>query len=179
MEETFNVNTHVNKEQYKQLFNKFLSYHGYMTKLVNKATNDLSGYLVRAEISIDTLIKDDSISSIDLIDKLETKYVAITFIPNNNPNYSPLFLKSVGINKVIIGGERKLKNYIKNKIELTSDSILNYFKSPKDLTKNESKMFEGEGFTYQQFYNYIERFEQKIKNYYKDKNVVIFVISNY
>lgn len=167
MEETLNVNKYVSKEQYKQLFNKFLSYHGYMTKLVNKATNDLSGYLLRSEIPLEKFVgvPDNNV------------YVAITFIPNNNPTYSPLFLKSVGINKVLVGGERKLKNYLKNKIELTCDSILNYFKEPKELSKNELKMFESDRFTYHQFYNYIERFEQKIKKYYKDKNVIIFVIS--
>lgn len=176
MEEIINVNKFVSKEQYKHIFDIFSSYHGYMTKLVNKANNELSGYLIRAEISIDDIIFDDSIPSINLIDKLETKYVAITFVPYVNKKHSPNFLKSVGINRVLVAGTRKLKNIIKNNKPLVNDSILNYFNKPTELSKDYLKLFESEHFNYEQFYHYIEMFENKIKNYYKDKNVIILVV---
>lgn len=166
MEETIKVNAYVGKDQFKSLFDRFLSYHGYMTKLVNKANNDLSGYLLRAEIPLKNIANVPK----------NNVYVAITFVPNNNIRNTPVFLKSVGINKVLIAGERKLKNYIKNGIELVSDSILNYFKKPSELTKEELKMFDNNEFNYNEFYNYIGAFENKTKNYYKDKNVVVFVV---
>lgn len=166
MEETIKVNKYVGKNQFKSLFDKFLNYHGYMTKLVNKATNDLSGYLLRAEIPL---------KNINNVPK-NNVYVAITFVPNNNIRNTPVFLKSVGINKVLVAGERKLKNYIKNNVELVSDSILNYFKKPNELTEKELEMFKSEAFNYNEFYNYIGAFENKTKSYYKNKNVVVFVV---
>lgn len=161
MTENIKINRYVTKETYQQLFNKFLDQHGYMTKLVNKATNDLSGYLLRAEIPTENS---------------DTKYVALTFIPNNKYNSTPTFLKSVGINKVITAGFRKIKNAIKSNTKLESDSLSNYFKAPAALSNDELKMFESENFSYNDFYNYILAFENKIKKYYKNQNVTLLVV---
>lgn len=162
--ENYAITPYITKDEYQRIYNNFLNNKGYMTKLVNKAMNDVAGYLIRAEIPTKSN---------------EEKVVAITFIPNIKFNAKPRFIKAVGINQVLVGGKRKLKKLLKkygeiDKIE--SESIISSFISPEDLNSIQISYFKDSNFSYNDFYNYIIAFENKIKKYYNNDNVKIIVI---
>ena len=52
----------MSKSEFNELYNEFLRSRGYMTKLVNKKLNDVSGYLIRSEI--------DTINGIKFVAKI-------------------------------------------------------------------------------------------------------------
>ena len=151
----------MSKSEFNELYNEFLRSRGYMTKLVNKKINDVSGYLIRSEI--------DTINGI--------KFVAIGFQSEFTFNANR-FTKALGINRVLTGGKRKLKQLLKtiNAEDILSESILNKFKSPTELNELELDYFQTDDYSYSDFYNYIKAFEDKIKKYYNDEKVVILVV---
>lgn len=151
----------MSKSEFNELYDEFLNSHGYMTKLVNKKFNDISGYLIRSEI--------DTINDI--------KFVAIGFQPEFTSNANR-FTKALGINRVLTGGKRKLKQLLKtiNAEDIVSESILDKFKSPAQLKEIELDYFQTENYSYSDFYDYIKAFEHKIKKYYNDKKVITIVV---
>jgi hypothetical protein len=165
MSVVYSNNLCVSKSEFNKTFDKFLSNKGYMTKLVNKANNDVCGYLIRVELPTN----DNN-----------TKVVAISFIANTTINkISPRTLKTIGINHTLIGGDRKLKKLLKSvgdisKIE--SESIISQFNPPEFLNEAQLNYFKTNEFSYNDFYEYVIAFENKIKKYYNNDNIKIIVV---
>lgn len=158
-------NFYVSKSEFNKTFDKFLSNKGYMTKLVNKANNEVCGYLIRVELPTN--------------DK-NNKVVAISFIENTTINkILPRTLKTIGINHTLIGGDRKLKKLLKSvgdisKIE--SETIISQFNPPEILNEAQLNYFKNDEFSYNDFYEYVIAFENKIKKYYNNDNIKIIVV---
>lgn len=159
-------NKNVSNDEFESIFNKFSQNKGYMTKLLNKKDNEVIGYLVRAEIP-------------------EFKnFVAISFVPCSNTHkynqkMNQRFTKCVAMNKVLNGGIRKLTKYIKangNVDSFESETILQNIIAPEHLYEDTLNYYKGDNFSYEDIYNYIIAFENKIKTYYNNKNIKIVVI---
>lgn len=163
---TIKFSKFINKDEFKNIFDEFQSQHGYMTKLFDK-TNEVNynpmGYIMRAEIPG------------------YPGFIALTYINANEYEYehgkcSQRFIKAIGINKVLTGGQRKLKSYEKqfgSLAEFKSESILDEFK-PVDRAKKE---YPEELIAYYiDLLDYIKAFENKIKKYYNGENIKIVVI---
>lgn len=161
------ITANITKDEYSKLYDVFLNAKGYMTKLINKGNNnEIVGYLIRAEIPT------NSKSNV---------FVALTFQPADysinymTPATQARFNKAIGISRVLVGGKRLLKR-IKPLSKFKSQSILSNFISPDTVTEDVLDYFNNNGFNYNEFYNYIIAFENKIKKYYTGKNVKIVLV---
>lgn len=159
-------NKNVSNNEFENIFNEFSKNKGYMTKLLNKNENEVIGYLVRAEIP-----------------EFEN-FVAISFVPcpdiyKYNKKMNQRFTKCVAMNKVLNGGTRKLLKYIKEHgtvDSFESETILKNIIAPENLYKETLDYYKSDNFSYEDIYNYIIAFENKIKTYYNNKNIKIVVI---
>lgn len=161
----------ITKTEYQKLFNKFQDVHGYMSKLVNKGSNIICGYLVRSEISDKRIPEGKTL-------------IAISYHPlHDNPaagaRINARFEKAIAMNKVMIGGKRAVNQWLKDHESLeniSSGSVCQYFRDPDsdpEFVENIKKYYN---FDYREFYNYIISFENKIKKYYNDKEITIIVV---
>jgi hypothetical protein len=75
--------------------------------------------------------------------------------------------------RCIKGGERFINKLKKeNKLEeFNGNSLEAMFPNPETLNVTEKSFFEYTNFKYEEFYNYIQNFGNKVKKYYKDKNI--------
>lgn len=161
----------ITKKEYQNLFNKFQSNHGYMSKLVNKSTNVICGYLVRSEIS------DKKIPGGKTLIAISYHPLSEKIAPGSRINAK--FEKAIAMNKVMIGGKRAVNQWLKNNNSLDNipeESICKYFKNPKEDPEFVESLKKYYGFDYQEFYNYVISFENKIKKYYGDKEITIIVV---
>ena len=140
---------HIDKNEYQKIFKDFQNHRGYMVKLVNKNTNDIAGYLVRAELETMNNMK---VIALCYHQVLPTK--GDRFCKNSR------FNKAVAIERCLTGGQREIVRRCKYhdwEPELISES---YIKAPLE----------------EDFSDYIEAFEEKVKNYYgKDQKILTIV----
>jgi len=158
-------NKNISKEEYQNLFEQFKKYNGYMTKLIDKRDNSIIGYLTRSEIPG------------------HKNFVAISFVPFSDYYYSSSrntrFVKSIAMNKVLNAGTRKLQKFVEENGSIKnfeSETILSKIISPENLDEETKEYYNYNGNTYNDIYNYIISFENKIKTYYNNKQIKIVVI---
>lgn len=159
---TFNKN--VTENTWKEISNEFKNRNGYLCKMINKALPDsknLMGYLVRAEIPQG--IYPDTI------------FLALSFVPNLELVNNTKFVKSVAMNKVLVGGERRFK-FLNKLNEPKNEYLISKFISPETLSKEDLDYFKNDNFSYNDFYEYVKTFEEKINKYYKNKKVITLVV---
>lgn len=169
MTNEFKFGKTIDNATWESLKKTFKDRNGYMSKVINKAIkhgSNVAGYLVRAEVPAKT-------------DK-DTVIVAFSFVPNLETFNNAKFLKSIAMNKVITGANRKLSKLTKNKNinELENDNLINYFSNPL-YTANEALAYfktDDNSFTYKHFYEYVKEFENKINKYYTNKKIIKIVI---
>ena len=160
-ETVFSLN--ITKNQYANVFDQFAEKNGYMTKLIDKFSQDepiTAGWLIRAEIPA------------------YEKFIALTFAPNFT-DCSHRFNKACGINRVLTAGKRKLDKWVKKNGSIdnfVSESIMKYFVDVEDFEKEFSYTSAECKEKYAEFIDYVKMFEAKIKKYYGDKEIKIVVV---
>jgi hypothetical protein len=157
-------NKNISKEEYQSLFEQFKKHNGYMTKLIDKRDNSIIGYLTRSEIPG------------------HKNFVAISFVPFSDyysSSRNTRFVKSIAMNKVLNAGTRRLQKFVEKNGSIKnfeSETILSKIISPENLDEETKEYYNYNGSTYNDIYNYIISFENKIKTYYNDKQIKIVVI---
>lgn len=152
----------LSNEEYLGIFNEFLDNNGYMSKCVSN--NKVIGYLVRCEVP-----EYDG-------------FICMLYEPINDANHysrKQKLVKAIAMSRVLKGGQRVLKNFLKNKSlsEFKSESFTNLFDSFEELPDNVKEFYKSENFNYQEFYKYVKSFENKVKKYYKNKEQKIIWLS--
>lgn len=157
-------NKNIDETTWQEISNEFKNRNGYLSKMLNKALPDsqkLAGYLARAEIP-----QEDP----------NTVILAFSFVPNTELINNAKFLKSVAMNKVIVGGERKLNNLKKKSAKIENEYLSHKFISPENAESEVLNYFESNDFSYNDFYEYVKTFEEKINKYYTNKNIITLVV---
>lgn len=155
----FEITKNMSKLNYEFLRQRFQLRNGKLAKIV-KTYNGytyLAGYLTRAEIPVQ---------------QFNTIYVALSFVPVYD-NSNIRFFKSIAMNKVITGGERCFNKLLNGKYK--AQTLYEFFKnSSDDYTQDflEMNLFNDD----QTFFEYVKKFDEQINKYYKNKNVVTFVV---
>lgn len=156
----FEITKNMSKLNYEFLRQRFQLRNGKLAKIVKTYKNYtyLAGYLVRAEIPC----KD-----------IKNKIVALSYVPVYDLKTNKKFFKAIAMNKVIIGGERCLNKFLNNNYHLQTLSEL-FNESNDQNTKDfmEMNLFYEDP----EFFKYVKKFEEKIKKYYKNKNVLTIVV---
>jgi hypothetical protein len=168
----------ITKAEYLRVVDKFQDMHGYMTKLCYRGqdargrdTSFVTGYLTRVEVPNKNFGTDK-------------KVVVITYHPIaeselTSGRVDSRFNKAIAMNKAMSRGIRKIKKYIKENgslADLESGSIIHAFRSPEEIPDQVLETWKNSGFDYKEYYNYIQVFENKIKKYYNDNEVLIVVV---
>jgi hypothetical protein len=79
------------------------------------------------------------------------------------------------MNKVLVGGKRKFK-FLNKLNKLKNEHLISKFNEPETLSKEDLDYFKNDNFSYNDFYEYIKTFEEKINKYYKNKKVITLVV---
>jgi hypothetical protein len=150
---------------------KFNELHGYYSKCISCPINksnvinqpNVLGYIVRCEVPN------------------YPEYTSIIYEPivdNNGFRRDLKTVKYIAMERCIKSGERFLNKLKKeNKLEeFNGNSIEDMFTNPQNLNETEKFFFSNTNFNYEEFFNYIQNFGNKVKKYYKDKNVKIIWI---